>query len=63
MVIRKPCKNTLYFSFSCSYLKNEQRVHPNNMQAAMEKTVKVTPDVVPTTAVAVQLFEGTVGGN
>ena len=23
MVIRKPCKNTLYFSFSCSYLKNE----------------------------------------
>ena len=32
------------------------------MQAAMDKTVKVTPDVVPTTAVAVQLFEGS-GGN
>ena len=23
MVIRKPCKNTLYLSFSCLYLKNE----------------------------------------
>ena len=31
------------------------------MQAAMDKTVKVTPDVVPTTAVAVQLFEGSGG--
>ena len=31
------------------------------MQAATDKTVKVTPDVFPTTAVAVQLFEGSRG--
>ena len=31
------------------------------MQAAMDKTVKVTPDVVLTTALAVQFFEGNGG--
>ena len=28
MATETPCKNTLYFVFSCSYLKNELSDHP-----------------------------------
>ena len=48
------------FIFSLHYNRTEST--SKQLQAAMDKTVKVTPDVVPTTAVAVQLFEGS-GGN
>ena len=45
MVIRKPCKNTLYFSFSCSYLKNELGdpsllSHKSNQQAKIKLSAK-----------------------
>ena len=42
----KPCKNTLYFGFSCSYLKNELGdpnflLHKSDQQAKMKLSAKL----------------------
>ena len=45
MVIRKPCKNTLYLNFNCPYLKNELGdpnflSHKSNQQAKIKLSAK-----------------------